>query len=58
MRTSGAGWLILGLILGGATTATSAEPSANLSMGNPSLARADPSWQDNYLLDRPNFATS
>ena len=57
-RSSGAGWLILALILTGWNPATRAEPSANLKMGNPSLARADPSSKDNFLLDRPYFATS
>ena len=32
--------------------------SPNLRMGNPSEAQADPNLKNNYLLDRPAFATS
>ncbi len=42
----------------GAATALVEAQSANLKMGNPSGATTDVAMRDNYLLDRPYFATS
>ena len=47
----------LAIVLAG-WAASAAGQSANLKMGNPSGASADPAARDNYLLDKPEYATS
>jgi len=45
-------------IVGGASSFAAGQASPNLKMGNPSGAQPDVGSRNNYLLDRPYFATS
>ena len=54
--TRSVAWSMICLV--GTGSLASGQATANLKMGNPSGATADVAQKDNYLLDKPEFATS